>query len=854
MSHGQHNIPKHRALPEKESRLFKEVLQFYEAKQYKKGIKAADQILKKFPNHGETIAIKALTIHSSLPSPPTPSSVPKAEEAEAMARVAIKKDMTSHITWHVLGILAKTRKDWAEATKAFAMARRQDPDNIPVLRDAFALATHTRNYESAAESRHHFLCLRPQIRSSWLGLMVAHDLAGDFEEGIKVFESYEGILEKDGATAPERAQVLLFVIKMYIKARRQQGALDRLERGVKDGVLSRRGEVTLIQAQLLGELGRTDEAEDAYRQLLEQNPDNLEYYRLFLKSRGLDMSGELDDEATSKVLKALAQFAEQFPRSTAPKRLPLDVAKGEEFRALAREYLVRGLERGVPSLFVDVKGLYTDAAKMATVGELTEEIVRELQAEHSLHSDDTVPPPTALLWAYYFLALHLVHPLRPQAEHARALELLEVALKHTPTLPEIYMAKAMVLKRAGDPLGAAYAMEEARLLDGQDRFLNGKAAKYWLRAGNVVKAEELLALFTKQDTTAVQDLTDMQCLWFLQEEGSAHTRNGALGFALKRYQALVAVFQEYEDDQYDFHSYCMRRMTFSYYLSLLEYEDQLRVHPAFLRTALAAIDIYVRIADDPSLTVEKLTPEEEAERKKAAKKAAKAGAKARKAALNSGEKKEEGPVPDADPRGDALLKTESPLADALKLWKPLSVHHARNPATWVTGYALHARSGEFVKALRDLRCAAALDPNAAGLLPALVDFRHRLRDAKLAPEVQGAIDATLPSLIEGEVGDLAAKRAQQGPQGVLDAAKALLRAGDKDGARDTLLRLAEAPDIALMREALTVLPSEKAALAAAYHKAAPLAFVFASPEEEKVHEEELKQLYALPVIEGKTDV
>lgn len=59
------------------------------------------------------------------------------------------------------------------------------------------------------------------------------------------------------------------------------------------------------------------------------------------------------------------------------------------------------------------------------------------------------------------------------------------------------MAKAMVLKRAGDPLGAAHAMEEARLLDGQDRFLNGKAAKYWLRAGDVKKAEELLAMFTK---------------------------------------------------------------------------------------------------------------------------------------------------------------------------------------------------------------------------------------------------------------------------------------------------------------------------------------------------------------------
>lgn len=124
------------------------------------------------------------------------------------------------------------------------------------------------------------------------------------------------------------------------------------------------------------------------------------------------------------------------------------------------------------------------------------------------------------------------------------------------------MAKAMVLKRAGDAQGAAEAMEEARLLDGQDRFLNGKAAKYWLRAGDVKKAEDLVAMFTKvrqgqqghrrqnqsnpadtaqKDMTAVADLTDLQCLWFLQEEGDAYRRNGNLAMALKRYQALVNV-------------------------------------------------------------------------------------------------------------------------------------------------------------------------------------------------------------------------------------------------------------------------------------------------------------------------
>ncbi|KZV78443.1 hypothetical protein EXIGLDRAFT_633980 [Exidia glandulosa HHB12029] len=54
-------IPAKRTLPQKEAKLFKELLQLYEAKQHKKAIKAADQILKKFPEHGGSWC----TLHAS---------------------------------------------------------------------------------------------------------------------------------------------------------------------------------------------------------------------------------------------------------------------------------------------------------------------------------------------------------------------------------------------------------------------------------------------------------------------------------------------------------------------------------------------------------------------------------------------------------------------------------------------------------------------------------------------------------------------------------------------------------------------------------------------------------------------
>ena len=70
-------------LPKKESDLFKSVVKHYESKQYKKGIKAAENILKKFPQHGETLAMKGLTLNC----------MSKREEAHDYVRRGLRNDM-----------------------------------------------------------------------------------------------------------------------------------------------------------------------------------------------------------------------------------------------------------------------------------------------------------------------------------------------------------------------------------------------------------------------------------------------------------------------------------------------------------------------------------------------------------------------------------------------------------------------------------------------------------------------------------------------------------------------------------------------------------------------------------------
>lgn len=246
------------------------------------------------------------------------------------------------------------------------------------------------------------------------------------------------------------------------------------------------------------------------------------------------------DEGRAAAVKVLDGLAEKYPRSLAIRRIALELVSGassrhqpltafltacslgEEFRTKASKYITNALAKGIPSIFADIKALYGDESKRAIIGELAETYLQSLEAtakfglpvegesdglslsrhppppvardpNSSSSSSETVESSAAYLWTLYFLAQHQ----SALSEHAHALTLITRAIAHTPSLPELWMLKARILKRAGDAVGALQAMGEAQLLDGQDRFLNSKNAKYLLRADQIEEAEKVVGLFTK---------------------------------------------------------------------------------------------------------------------------------------------------------------------------------------------------------------------------------------------------------------------------------------------------------------------------------------------------------------------
>ena len=96
-------------LPSKEQTLFKAILRFYETKAYKKALKACELILKRFPQHGETLAMKGL-IYSQLK---------RVDEAHALVKRGLAANLNSHVCWHVSGLLYRAEQNYDQAIKCF---------------------------------------------------------------------------------------------------------------------------------------------------------------------------------------------------------------------------------------------------------------------------------------------------------------------------------------------------------------------------------------------------------------------------------------------------------------------------------------------------------------------------------------------------------------------------------------------------------------------------------------------------------------------------------------------------------------------------------------------------------------
>lgn len=147
--------------------------------------------------------------------------------------------------------------------------------------------------------------------------------------------------------------------------------------------------------------------------------------------------------------------------------------------------------------------------------------LKSMEEHSTLHRDDTQEEqdPTVYLWLLYFTSQHFYYI----KDYSKALEYVNKAIEHTPTVIDLYVHKAKIYRRMGDNKYASKLYEEARKLDLADRNLNAVSSRYLIRIDALEQAEEVMALFSKEGPEGL-NVHDMQCMWYENEVGYSHLR------------------------------------------------------------------------------------------------------------------------------------------------------------------------------------------------------------------------------------------------------------------------------------------------------------------------------------------
>lgn len=629
------------------------------------GLKLAKQILSnpETANHGETLAMKGLILNC----------LGKKDEAYEYVRKGLRNDLTSHVCWHVYGLLQRSEHKYDEAIKCYRNALKYDKDNITILRDLSLLQIQMRDLEGFRDTRYQLFMLRSAQRVSWLSFAVAYHLLNDYSTAANILNELRATQKQqkeqnstdDNSDKKypqpidyEQSELLLYQVMILFEAASYNEALDFLNK--HSSQICDRLSVLEYKAQLLLALGRNNEAVKLIQdQLIARNQENYLYYQQLEQALNIDPN----DENSRLIL--YQQLQQKYPRSQVPFKIPLNfVSNPEKFKPLVDAYLKKFIQRCLPALFRNLRPVYNyEYDRLVT--KLNEEYIKQHHQQeqnssskstdskdikfiwssskssetrktrasvfqrHSIPSkikiiedlllsyeknlnekmcfDDggdgatttttTANPEnkTLVLWVYFYLAQHYDY----LGYYEKALEYVKLAMDHTPTLIELLTLKGKIYKHMGEVDKAVEQVNEAQRLDTADRYLNSKCAKYLLRADKIPQAQEMCSKFTRAGVSVTDNLNEMQCMWFLIESANAHHRMKEYGLALKKCYEIDAFFSEVTEDQFDFHTYCMRKMTLRSYIRLLRVEDVLRSHRFYFDAAELAINIYLKLYDEP---------------------------------------------------------------------------------------------------------------------------------------------------------------------------------------------------------------------------------------------------------------
>lgn len=614
----------------KDEALYRSLQSVSDSKDYAKGIETCELLLKKHPEHVETIAMKAFFL----------ANLDKNSEAVELIKTAIKLDVKSDFAWHYLAIIHRMAKRYEEALRCLRMAVRLVPDNQFALRDISTLQIQARNYTGLVESRFSLLALRPTLRLHWINLAIAYHLAGFPDKAAKtvklllaVFPTPNGVIPQ--SVRVEEGELRLYHARLYEEAGDLPEALQSLTAKSFYPYPVDPYIVLFRRASLLEMTGKVDEASEIFLRLLDVNPESKEVLIKHLTCLGLNLKTKLecpDNDVFSKVYNLYVKYPSSVMlRQETIKRCPIS-----KFRETIVEIILPEIIKNSPSAFHLIKDLdvLEDSASRAACSHNRFEILEKFSIE-------TIEAPenhSYIIYAYIFHSALLEKLGRFEESICFYEKALEIVIKnHKHPIADVLLPYAEILCSLGKFDLAADIADFLCVKEPKDRFINSTAVKYSLRAGRINHAKSTAALFirlrpfeseekltveNKEDESKssetkkienmemnipevekeqspnkfrtleerLKDLVDMQASWYHLEMGDIYMAKGDIEQAAASYATVLGFYTEFQEDQFDFHMYAQRRMTLSTYIDLLHFEDSIFAQPAYMKAAIGYVE------------------------------------------------------------------------------------------------------------------------------------------------------------------------------------------------------------------------------------------------------------------------
>ena len=334
--------------------------------------------------------------------------------------------------------------------QCYQNALKKDPQNVQILKDLSQLQIQRRMADGYCETRRQLLMLKTNNRGNWLAYAIGHHLAGRHNKAIDIIDSFLKTQDTEDETARlkkrqrerddtasqhssksadelrqdvqrelaafhtrsrvlvsfEDSELHLYRLSLLTESRQWQGALDYLD----DVQVHIADSLCYVEnrAMLLLELDRLVEAEHFYRALLAINADNAAYHRGLQRSLGLNGDNLGDSERLQSLY---AELQSEFPKSSLVRRLPLDFCHDAVFASLVAQHMKHFIRKAIPSLFADLRPLYSDQRKVQTIQATIEAFIAQLQTTQTfdVDSQSQEESPSCLLWTLMLAAQHYDH-------------------------------------------------------------------------------------------------------------------------------------------------------------------------------------------------------------------------------------------------------------------------------------------------------------------------------------------------------------------------------------------------------------------------------------------------------------